>query len=88
MTNQTECKLTIFRKVVIKVNNYDVRTIELSHISDNPNCFHKRTFWTYGLNKTRFNEVESIYENHHLDEELKGIESSVRHYGKRVLMNI
>lgn len=86
-TAETE-ESTLIRKNVVKVNDQWTQTTEITRNSQKPNCFTRHTFWTFGLNTNRTNEVSIELDNSFLEEELKKIESNIRHYGNRVLENI
>ena len=86
-TAETE-ESTLIRKIVVKVNDQWTQTTEIIRNNQKPNCFTRHTFWTFGLNTSRTNEVSIELDNSFLEEELKKIESNIRHYGNRVLENI
>lgn len=77
----------IIRKVTIKTNDRYTETIELSHIENNPAFYQRRVSWATefnGIEKETITQVGKKF----LEQELKKLDMSVRHYGKRVIEDI
>lgn len=76
----------VFRKVVVKVNDRYEQVIELSNIEGKPDFFNKRVYWFSEYNGIEKDTTLSVTKKF-LEEELKELDMTVRHYGKRVEEN-
>ena len=77
----------VFRKVIIEVNDRYTEVIELSNIENEPDFFNRRVIWHSDFNGVEKDTVMQVSKKF-LEKELKELDMSVRHYGKRVIENL